>query len=486
MLEYRKAAQTKVHCGSLGQGTHGRRCSDDAFINFQQRMAHGLAETAFYPPTVTTGSEACGERHSRARFQPSDKCSSLITSTPIIHELNTGANCQAPPFPCGPVTLTMMAILRSRPTRSESGPNASTYDGSVEACLSNSLYVAPNANRDPPPSGDAELTMATANNSDVVAAPTAPPAMRIVHGNHHFAQLCDTTPSLPRRPAPLPPPVQVQVASRCRRGGGANRPSPPPPSSSTAAAAAAAVVKGRITRGAVGVFHPRLYLEGGDCIECGSKMMSRGRFEKLGGTATAKWHVSIKVVPSGMTLGRWLQEHGLPVLQGRPRKRKAARKEEEEREQQHKEEEEEEDGENKPEVAGAAAAVQRLEQTHPLPPLPALPPPLPPPPPPPLCEPFVAPSRSAPDGPNPSNVAAGAMTHTSPAEPAAEPVAADTAAGRSTSDGIVSFEPYPPYPPGREPGSGGAVEALVDGPLLELLESSGILEDICGANNESC
>ncbi|GLI59226.1 hypothetical protein VaNZ11_001069, partial [Volvox africanus] len=80
----------------------------------------------------------------------------------------------------------------------------------------------------------------------------------------------------------------------------------------------------RITRGAVGLFHPRLYLSGGDCIECGNEMMSRGKFERLAGTATAKWHVSIKVLPSGVTLGRWLQKHGLPVLQGRPRKRKAA------------------------------------------------------------------------------------------------------------------------------------------------------------------
>jgi hypothetical protein len=41
----------------------------------------------------------------------------------------------------------------------------------------------------------------------------------------------------------------------------------------------------------------------------------RCRFERLAGTATAKWHVSIKVLPSGMTLGKWLQQHGLPILQ---------------------------------------------------------------------------------------------------------------------------------------------------------------------------
>ncbi|EFJ52698.1 RegA-like protein RlsJ [Volvox carteri f. nagariensis] len=79
----------------------------------------------------------------------------------------------------------------------------------------------------------------------------------------------------------------------------------------------------KITRGAVGLFHPQLYLSGGNCIECGNEMMSRGKFERLAGTATAKWHVSIKVLPSGVTLGKWLQQHGLPILQGRPRRRRA-------------------------------------------------------------------------------------------------------------------------------------------------------------------
>ncbi|PNH00102.1 hypothetical protein TSOC_014108 [Tetrabaena socialis] len=105
--------------------------------------------------------------------------------------------------------------------------------------------------------------------------------------------------------AALPRPVQVQVASRSRRRAAEDD------GSST------------VTRGAMGVFHPRLYLTGGDCIECGGEMMSRGRFERLAGTATAKWHVSIKVLPSGATLGRWLQQRGLPVLQGKPRKRRA-------------------------------------------------------------------------------------------------------------------------------------------------------------------
>ncbi|KAG2490649.1 hypothetical protein HYH03_011039 [Edaphochlamys debaryana] len=112
-------------------------------------------------------------------------------------------------------------------------------------------------------------------------------------------------------PLDLPPPVTVQVASRKRRvvnEAGMGRGSE----------------DGRVTRGAVGVFYPQLYLTGGDCIESGGQLMSRGRFERLAGTATAKWHVSIKVLPSGMTIGRWLQQHGLPVLQGRPRKRRGA------------------------------------------------------------------------------------------------------------------------------------------------------------------
>ncbi|EFJ53056.1 RegA-like protein RlsK [Volvox carteri f. nagariensis] len=108
----------------------------------------------------------------------------------------------------------------------------------------------------------------------------------------------------------LPQPVPVQVASRRKRrleGPGGGR--------------AGRGAKDGVTRGAVGLFHPQLYLSGGNCIECGNEMMSRGKFERLAGTATAKWHVSIKVLPSGVTLGKWLQQHGLPILQGRPRKR---------------------------------------------------------------------------------------------------------------------------------------------------------------------
>ncbi|KXZ51696.1 hypothetical protein GPECTOR_11g146 [Gonium pectorale] len=111
-----------------------------------------------------------------------------------------------------------------------------------------------------------------------------------------------------RAPMKLPPPVQVQVASRSKRkcDGGDGKTTV-------------------FTRGAVGTFHPSLYLSRGDCIEVNGEMMSRGRFERLAGTATAKWHVSIKVQPSGITLGRWLQAHGLPVLkQGRRRKRRVA------------------------------------------------------------------------------------------------------------------------------------------------------------------
>ncbi|KAG2425837.1 hypothetical protein HXX76_013461 [Chlamydomonas incerta] len=106
-------------------------------------------------------------------------------------------------------------------------------------------------------------------------------------------------------PLTLPPPVSVQVSSRSRKTVDLSG-------------------KGKLTLGMVGVFHPQLYMKGGDCIEVDGKMISRGKFEKMAGTATAKWHVSIKVLPSGTTIGKWLQQHGLPVLQGRPRKRRAA------------------------------------------------------------------------------------------------------------------------------------------------------------------
>ncbi|KXZ51697.1 hypothetical protein GPECTOR_11g147 [Gonium pectorale] len=113
-------------------------------------------------------------------------------------------------------------------------------------------------------------------------------------------------------PSVLPEPVTVQVASRGRnvekRRTDSGRGSKP------------------TARGAVGIFYPKLYLSGGDCIECDGELMSRGRFERLAGTATAKWHVSIKVLPSGVTLGRWLREHGIPVLQGKPRLTKLRRR----------------------------------------------------------------------------------------------------------------------------------------------------------------
>eukprot|EP00198_Chlamydomonas_reinhardtii_P000944 XP_001690279.1 hypothetical protein CHLREDRAFT_146990 [Chlamydomonas reinhardtii] len=98
-------------------------------------------------------------------------------------------------------------------------------------------------------------------------------------------------------PLTLPPPVSVQVSSRSRK------------------VVDCVSGKGKLTLGVVGVFYPEIYIKGGDCIELNGKMISRGRFEKLAGSATAKWHVSIKVLPSGTTIGKWLQQQGLPVLQ---------------------------------------------------------------------------------------------------------------------------------------------------------------------------
>ena len=58
-----------------------------------------------------------------------------------------------------------------------------------------------------------------------------------------------------------------------------------------------------------------MFWRGCNCSTAVANCMIACRFEKLAGTATAKWHVSIKVLPSGTTIGKWLQQHGLPVLQ---------------------------------------------------------------------------------------------------------------------------------------------------------------------------
>eukprot|EP00198_Chlamydomonas_reinhardtii_P005417 XP_001694753.1 hypothetical protein CHLREDRAFT_196800 [Chlamydomonas reinhardtii] len=72
----------------------------------------------------------------------------------------------------------------------------------------------------------------------------------------------------------------------------------------------------------VGLFHPDRYLKGGDCIACGMGMVSRSRFEKIGGSPMAKWYRSIRVVGSDEPLGSWLTRHGLPVHTGMARQRK--------------------------------------------------------------------------------------------------------------------------------------------------------------------
>ncbi|KAG2454050.1 hypothetical protein HYH02_001091 [Chlamydomonas schloesseri] len=72
----------------------------------------------------------------------------------------------------------------------------------------------------------------------------------------------------------------------------------------------------------VGLFFPNRYLSGGDCIACAAGMVSRSRFEKIGGSPMAKWYRSIRVVGSDEPLGSWLTRHGLPVLTGMARQRK--------------------------------------------------------------------------------------------------------------------------------------------------------------------
>ncbi|KAG2483777.1 hypothetical protein HYH03_017373 [Edaphochlamys debaryana] len=139
-------------------------------------------------------------------------------------------------------------------------------------------------------------------------------------------------------PTPLPKPVRVTVTvaageapadgprhsgRRRRRGGGGGSSDEEydgeGDEDGRRSLAEAAMVGGRV----VGVFHPAPYLEGGRCIELGGAMLTRSAFERVGGSNMAKWYRSIKVLPEGCTLGRWLTRHGLPVLKGVPRNRKA-------------------------------------------------------------------------------------------------------------------------------------------------------------------
>ncbi|KAG2446384.1 hypothetical protein HXX76_000969 [Chlamydomonas incerta] len=135
-----------------------------------------------------------------------------------------------------------------------------------------------------------------------------------------------------RRGGGLPAPVLVRVTSKRRTrnnnknrlaaagSDGAQHPAPPPRrrrSSSGLGAGEDGLVP---YREVYGTFHPAPYLRNKECIEHGGRMITRGHFERLGGTATAKWHVSIKVMPQNLALGKWLASHGLPVLTGKPRK----------------------------------------------------------------------------------------------------------------------------------------------------------------------
>ncbi|KAG2483782.1 hypothetical protein HYH03_017378 [Edaphochlamys debaryana] len=143
--------------------------------------------------------------------------------------------------------------------------------------------------------------------------------------------------ALPEQP-PLPKPVRVTVTvaageapaagsrhsgRRRRRGGGGGSSDEEydgeGDEDGRRSLAEAAMVGGRV----VGVFHPAPYLEGGRCIELEGAMLTRSAFERVGGSNMAKWYRSIKVLPEGCTLGRWLTRHGLPVLKGVPRNGKA-------------------------------------------------------------------------------------------------------------------------------------------------------------------
>ncbi|KAG2490647.1 hypothetical protein HYH03_011037 [Edaphochlamys debaryana] len=208
-------------------------------------------------------------------------------------------------------TAPLPAVLKPGPAPIAFSP-PNTSDAAAAARGPDHMHPAPSPHLQLAPSAAAPLPRRTGDARAQPASVSAPlPRPCLTARDLSAAALCQVLTAVSAASLPnlkLPQPVTVQVSSKKRKGG--------------AEAAAEGAEDGRTTRGTVGVFYPQLYLTGGDCIESGGQLMSRGRFERLAGSATAKWHVSIKVVPSGMTLGKWLQQHGLPVLQAAPRKPK--------------------------------------------------------------------------------------------------------------------------------------------------------------------
>ncbi|KAG2487106.1 hypothetical protein HYH03_014219 [Edaphochlamys debaryana] len=169
---------------------------------------------------------------------------------------------------------------------------------------------------------------------DDPSSPLSSPRKRIGSPSGGAGHGAATAPALDRSalPASLPPPVRVTVAggiglARIAQhevaGGGGGHGHDATSASCVVGAegdadggAAAAAVGGRV----VGRFVPAAYLEGGKCIEFRGQLVSRSAFERAGGSAMAKWHRSIKVLPDGTSLGKWLARHGLPVLKGNPRR----------------------------------------------------------------------------------------------------------------------------------------------------------------------
>nr|ALD82610.1 rlsA [Pandorina morum] len=101
----------------------------------------------------------------------------------------------------------------------------------------------------------------------------------------------------------------------------------------------AAAMHGGYVRGPVcGDFDLVRYLDGRDCVMSGGRWVSKSQFEKIGGSAMAKWYRSIRVLPDLEPLGEWLERHGLPVTKGparRSRKRPNIGDSDDEQQRQH-------------------------------------------------------------------------------------------------------------------------------------------------------
>ncbi|PNH08740.1 hypothetical protein TSOC_004683 [Tetrabaena socialis] len=217
---------------------------------------------------------------------------------------------------CGPVGATQLP------------PSGAGTDASKEADAAWHFSGQPLTVAAPPPAAAAAAQRASRGGA--APSPPSPPGARKTptrraHGNISRLQRPLVQPASALQ---LPGPIRVTVTTAgglsAARGGAASRGRDDSDSDGEAGGFGGSTCGfssgGEAGAGSVmGLFHAAAYIEGDKCIEYGGAMVSRSAFERAGGSIMAKWYRSIKVLPEGLSLGKWLQRNGLPILKGNPR-----------------------------------------------------------------------------------------------------------------------------------------------------------------------